>query len=122
MPNAVIVPLPQSARDLIAEYFGVGIPLRPNETTVTVGTSVVGVGKFARQRVAISFANNGTAAIYLGFNAAIATNQGFQLGAGNFLSFNWFNDGELVMQDFFAISGSASQSLYVVESVLTGNT
>ena len=113
---------PQSTRDLLEEVYGACIELRPNETVVTVGTTAAGVGKFARQRVAVLFCNNGTAAIYLGYSSSVSTTQGIQLAPGQSVSFMWPWDGELVMQDYWAISGSASQSLYVLESVLSGNT
>lgn len=116
-----VVFVPQSARDLIAETYGAIVELRPQESVVTVGTSAVAVGKFARQRVAVLFCNNGSVIIYLGFNPAIATGQGIQLAVGQSVSFMWPWDGELVMQDYWAITTSGSQSLYVLESVLSGN-
>lgn len=117
-----VVFVPQSARDLVAEAYGAIIELRPNESVVTVGTSAVAVGTFARQRVAVLFCNNGSAALYIGFSPSVSTTRGIQLAVGQSVSFMWPWDGELVMQDFWAISGSASQSLYCLESVLTGNT
>lgn len=116
------IALPQSARDLIAYYYRNIIELRPNESVVTVGTSAVKVGSFARQRVAVLFCNNGSVAVYLGFSPSVSTTQGIQLAAAQTVSFSWPWDGELVMQDFWAISGSAAQSLYCLESVLSGNT
>src|SRR5690242_9158625 len=103
---AIGVLVPQSARDLIAGYYGFEINLRPQESTVTVGTSAVQVGKFARQRVAVTFSNPGAAAILIGFSPGVTTTNGLTIGAGAFVSYTWSNDGELVMQDFWAISGS----------------
>jgi hypothetical protein len=112
--------VPQSARDLIAQRFGVAIPIAPRESTVTVGTSVVAIGKFARQRVAVSFVNQSSGTITLGMNNAVTTTSGFQLTQGQFLTFQWELDGELVMQDFWAIGSAGGLVLYVLESVLTG--
>jgi hypothetical protein len=113
--------VPQSARDLIAVRYGVAIPIAPRESTVTVGTSVVAVGKFARQRVAVSFVNESNGTINIGFSNAVTTTSGFQLNQNQFLTFQWMTDGELVMNDFFAIGSTGGLVLYVVESVLTGN-
>ena len=113
-------PPTRSARDLIAHFFDREVPIVPRESLVTVGTSLVPVGSYARQRVAIGFSNAGANAIIVGFSSTITASGGYVVPAGGFLSFTWFLDGELVMQDFFAISGTAAQTLYVCESVLIG--
>ena len=114
------MPHARSARDLIQEFFGLTIPIIPRESAVTVGTSAVAIGSYARQRVAITVSNPGINAIIIGFNSGVTTTSGLTVGAGAFVSYNWYRDGELVMLDLWAISGSAAQTLYVCESVLMG--
>jgi hypothetical protein len=116
------VPTPSpfySARGLIESYFGAAIRLQPFETTLTVGTTSVQAGKLSNQRVAITFANCGTNLIVVGLSVGVTATSGFTVAPSGFLSFDWRNDGELVMRDFYAISGTASQTLYICESVLS---
>src|SRR5260370_4212996 len=108
-----------SARGLIKAYFGADIRLQPFETTLSVGTTSVQAGKLSNQRVAITFGNCGSNLIVVGFSAGVTAISGYPVAPNGFLSFTWFLDGELVMRDFFAISGTASQTLYICESVLS---
>lgn len=108
-----------SARGLIKEYFGADIRLQPFETTLTVGTTSVQAGKLANQRVAVTFSNPGSNLIVVGLSAGVTATSGYCVAPSGFLSFTWFLDGELVMRDFWAISGSASQTLYIAESVMS---
>lgn len=108
-----------SARGLIKAYFGADIRLQPFETTLTVGTSAVQAGKLANQRVAITFSNPGSNLIVVGLSAGVTATSGYVVPPSGFLSFTWYLDGELVMRDFWAISGTASQTLYIAESVLS---
>lgn len=110
---------PLSARDLIGLYFGTEIRLQPFETTLTVGTTSVQAGKLSNQRVAVTFSNPGTNVITVGFSPAVTATSGYTVPTGGFLSFTWFLDGELVMRDFWAISGTSSQTLYIAESVMS---
>lgn len=123
MPNATSFQTseklsPLSARDVIAAYFGFQIRLAPRETTVTVGTTAVQATFHANQRVAVTFGNGGANPIIVGFSPGVTTTKGYPIAAGSFLSFTWFLDGELVMYDFWAISGTAAQTLYVCQSIL----
>jgi len=108
-----------SARSLIAFYFGAGIHLQPKETTLTVGTTAVAAGTLANQRVAVTFGNCGSNLIVVGFSAGVTATSGYPVAPSGFISFTWFLDGELVMRDFYAISGTAGQTLYICESVLS---
>jgi len=110
---------PLSARDLISFYFGSQIRLQPKETTLTVGTTAVAAGSLGNQRVAVTFSNPGTTAIVVGLSTGVTSSSGFVVAAGSFLSFTWFLDGELVMQQFYAISSASSQTLYICESVMS---
>lgn len=110
---------PLSARDLIGLYFGTEIRLQPFETTLTVGTTSVQAGKLSNQRVAITFGNCGANLIVVGLSPAVTSTSGYPVAPNGFLSFTWYLDGELVMRDFWAISGTASQTLYIAESVLS---
>jgi len=109
---------PISARDVIAAYFGFQIRLAPRESTVTVGTSAIQATKHGNARVAVTFGNGGANPIIVGFSSAVTTTNGYPIPAGGFLSFTWFLDGELVLYDFWAISGTSAQTLYVCQSIL----
>lgn len=108
-----------SARGLIKEYFGCEIRLQPKETTLTVGTTAVAAGSLGNQRVAVTFSNPGSTAIVLGLSTGVTSSSGFVVPGPGFLSFTWFLDGELVMQQFYAISSAGGQTLYICESVLS---
>jgi ABC-type Mn2+/Zn2+ transport system permease subunit len=113
------VPTARSARELIAFYFGAQIRARPIETAVVVGLTAVPVGTYANTRSAITFGNCGSNLIVVGFSSGVTAAAGYPVPIGGFISFTWFLDNELVMRDFFAISGTAAQTLYVVETVLS---
>jgi hypothetical protein len=108
-----------SARGLIKSYFGADIRLQPFETSLSVGTTAVQAGKLSNQRVAITFSNPGSTLIVVGLSPGVTATSGYVVPSSGFLSFTWFLDGELVMRDFFAISGTAGQTLYICESVLS---
>jgi hypothetical protein len=108
-----------STRGLIESYFGSQIRLAFKETPLSVGTSAVAAGTQANQRVAITFGNCGSVLIVVGLSSGVSATSGFPVPANGFLSFNWFLDGELAMGNFYAISGSSSQTLYICESVLS---
>jgi hypothetical protein len=108
-----------STRSLIAAYYGFPIGLSIKETSLSVGTTAVAAGTQGAQRAAITFGNCGANLIVVGFSPGVTATSGFAVPTGGFLSFNWFIDGELVMGQFYAISGTASQTLYVCESVLS---
>lgn len=108
-----------STRSLIAAYYGFPIGLSIKETALSVGTTAVAAGTQGAQRAAITFGNPGTVQITVGFSAGVTATAGLPVPPGGFLSYNWFIDGELVMGQFYAISGTASQTLYICESVLS---
>jgi hypothetical protein len=108
-----------SARGLIASYFGSEIRLGFKETSLSVGTSAVAAGTQANQRVAITFGNCGSNLIVVGLSSGVVATSGFPVPASGFLTFNWYLDGELAMANFYAISAAASQTLYICESVLS---
>jgi len=110
---------PISVRDLIAAYFGTQIRLQPKETTLTVGMTAVAAGALGNQRVAITFGNCGSTLITVGLSAGVVSGSGYPVAPSSFVSFTWLLDGELVMGQFYAISGSASQTLYICESVMS---
>jgi hypothetical protein len=108
-----------STRGLIASYYGTEIGLSIKETSLSVGTTAVAAGLQGAQRAAITFGNCGSNLIVVGFSAGVTATSGFPVPANGFLSFSWLVDGELVMGQFYAISGSSSQTLYICESVLS---
>lgn len=108
-----------STRTLIEAYFGHKIGLSIKETSLSVGTTAVSAGTQGAQRAAITFGNCGPNLIVVGFGAGVTATSGFPVAANSFLSFNWYLDGELVMGQFYAISGTSGQTLYICESVLS---
>jgi hypothetical protein len=110
---------PLSARGLIDTYYGTQIRLQPFETVLTVGTSSVVAGKLGNQRVAVLYCNPGSTQITLGLSAGVTAGNGYTLGQNGVLRFDWVNDGEMVMQQFYAISSAGGQTLYILESVLS---
>ncbi len=108
-----------STRSLIEAYYGFPIGLSIKETSLSVGTTAVAAGTQGAQRAAITFGNCGSNLIVVGFSGGVTATSGFPVPANGFLTFNWYLDGELVMAQFYAISGTASQTLYICESVLS---
>src|SRR6185437_3442021 len=102
-----------STRTLVEAYFGFQIRLGIKETSLTVGTTAVAAGADGPQRAAITFGNCGSNLIVVGFSPSVTATSGFPVPINGFLTFNWFLDGELVMGQFYAISGSSSQTLYI---------
>lgn len=108
-----------SVRGVIREYYGSEVRLAFKETTLTVGTSAVAAGTQANQRVAVYFGNPGANAIIIGLSASVSATSGMVVGASGNLRFDWVNDGELVMAQFYAISSQAAQTLYICECILS---
>lgn len=108
-----------STRSLNKLYYGAEIRVDPRETTYTIGTAAVAVGKYANQRDEIVFGNPGTTAIIVGFSPGVTATSGIPVAPGGWFSLLWRDDGELVMRDMWAISSLASQTLYVLEAVLS---
>ncbi len=115
-----VVNFPFSARELIAIYFGVGIRTVHRESTPSVGTAAAAVGQWNNVRTAVSLSNASANTIAVGFSSGITTASGFQLAPGQWITFSWFYDQELVMHQLWAIASAASSALYVLESVLSG--
>lgn len=116
------MPLPNviTARELIEIYYGVRITTAPNESSVTVGTSVAKLGSYANTRTAIGISNSGAATVAIGFSTAVTATTGIQIASGGSLFLSWNIDGETVNSDIYAISASTGNVVYVVEYVLSG--
>ena len=110
---------PMSARDLLGLWYGTEIRLQPKETILTVGTSVITAGSLGNQRVAVTFSNPGTQQIVIGLTTSITSTTGLVVPQGGFISFSWPWDGELVMSQFYTVAAAASQTLYIIESVMS---
>lgn len=109
-----------SARELIRFYFGLKLDLRIQESDVSVGTTAVRLGNYANTRTAITLGNTGSALVVIGFNSSVTVTTGIPLASNTWFSLGWAIDNELVLQDLYAISGTAGQTVHVVESVLSG--
>ena len=110
--------LPQSARDLIELYFGTQIRTKQIPSDVTVGTTASQLGTYAHQRTQLIIGNTGSALVVIAFSPSVTVTTGLPLQANTGLSFNWFDDGEMIFDTLYAISGTAGQTVHVIESVL----
>jgi hypothetical protein len=115
----VMLPYPPSARELIQLYFGRQIRLRIQESDVSVGTTAVKLGSYANTRVQLTIGNTGAALVVVGFNPSVTVSTGLPIQSNTGIVFNWVTDNELVMYDLYAISGTAAQTVHVIESVLS---
>ena len=109
-----------SVRELVAANFGFRVPTYARESNPSVGTTVIPIGNYSNVRVAVTVSNPGSNSVYLGYSSAISTTFGFELAAHAWLTWNWYLDGEIVMQQLFAVAAGAGNKLYVVESALIG--
>lgn len=116
------MPLPNviTARELIELYYGTKIAIRVVESDVTVGTSVVQLGKNANIRTGIALCNTGGAAVAVGFNNGVTVTTGIILVTNQSMYLNWQADGEAVSQDLWAISSASGNGVHVIEYVLSG--
>lgn len=104
--------------DALAREFGVSTEPRVNPETGTVGTSVVKVAGNNPNRFALAVINLGTAAVFVAPDRAVSAARGFRLDPnGGSLSLLWRDDGHLVGWEWFAVSGTAGQDVFVIESV-----
>jgi hypothetical protein len=108
-----------SARSLIASYFGAEIRLQPYESDYSVSTTALQIGKRANQRAALYLANTGATVIAFALNSGVTTTTGLILNPTQSVTFTWFLDGEIVALDWYAISSGAGSTLHVIESVLS---
>lgn len=116
------MPLPNviTARELIEIYFGTKVLTRVVESDVSVGTSVVQLGKNANVRTGVALCNTGAAAVAVAFNNGVTVTTGIILVTNQSMFFNWLTDGETVSQDLWAISSGSGNGVHVIEYVLSG--
>lgn len=110
-----------SAQDLLSAFYGSNIITLPHEKDFTVGTSIVTLDP-ARglQAISVAISNTGTPNIFVSFNSAMASPNGFLLQTGGFLSFDWYYDGDLVQKPLYAIGAAGGGTLHVLWRMLTG--
>lgn len=109
---------PPSARQLIGAFFGVEIRTKDIESDVTVGTTPVQLGSYAHIRTGIVIGNTGSALVVVAFNPAVTITTGLPVQSNTGLVFDWYLDQEMVMHELWAISGTAGQTVHVIERVL----
>ena len=120
MPDGVQLDWARDVRQLIALSFDSEIRIYPRESNPTVGTTVIPIGTYSNVRVAVTVSNPGSNSVFLGYSNSITTTFAFELEAHKWVSWVWYLDGELVMQQLFAVAAGAGNKLYVVESTLIG--
>jgi hypothetical protein len=115
----VMLPYPQSARELIELYYGRQIRARIQESSPTATTTPAIIGSWAQVRVEVIVSNTGSNPVNLTFGTVAAGTTGVQLSSGAWFSFSWRDDGELVMWPIYAAATTGTSQLYVCEYVLS---
>ena len=93
-----------------------GGPTTPKLTSATVGTTASRIVLNNPRRVKLTLLNLGASDVYVGFDSSVTTSAGLKLvAATGFLESNASDDGEEVLSEFWAISGSASQTVMISE-------
>lgn len=91
-----------------------GGPTTPSLTSVTVGTNVSRIVLNNPRRVKLLLLNLGASDVYVGFDSSVTTSAGFKLVASTgFLESNAADDGEEVISEMWAISGTLGNTVMV---------
>lgn len=114
------IPNAREARELLEIFFGIKLITKVQESDVSLSSTATKLGSYANTRIAYALSNTGAAAVSFGFTAAVTATTGLQLPAGGSAFFWWLSDGETVNQDVYGISVSGTNSVHVVEYVLSG--
>ena len=93
-----------------------GGPTTPKLTSMTVGTTASRIVTNNPRRVKLTLLNLGASDVYVGFDSSVTPAAGRKLvAATGTLESNASDDGEEVLSEFWAISGSASQTVMISE-------
>jgi hypothetical protein len=93
-----------------------GGPTTYTLTSVSVGTTVTRLVTNNARRVKLLILNLGASDVFVGFNSSVTTSAGLKLVASTgTLESNAVDDGEEVMTELYAISGSGSNTVMVSE-------
>ena len=91
-----------------------GGPTTPSLTSVTVGTSASRIVMNNPRRVKLLLLNLGASDVYVGFDSSVTTSAGIKLVASTgFIESNAADDGEEVLGEMWAISGSSGNTVMI---------
>jgi hypothetical protein len=95
-----------------------GGPCTENELNVTVGTTQTSLANQNPDRVGLVLVNNGAADVLIGLTSAISSTIGIRLTAnGGSATLTIRDDFTLCARQWFGISGSPGNSVYVLEII-----
>ena len=93
-----------------------GGPTTPKLTSATVGTTASRIVTNNPRRVKLTLLNLGASDVYVGFDSSVTTSAGLKLVASTgTLESNASDDGEEVLVELWAISGTAGQTVMISE-------
>lgn len=93
-----------------------GGPTTPKLTSATVGTTASRIVLNNPRRVKLTLLNLGASDVYVGFDSSVTTSSGLKLVASTgTLESNASDDGEEVLVELWAISGTAGQTVMISE-------
>lgn len=110
----------QTARELIASWYGDELVSNIDDSDVTVGTTAILIAKRNGATITRVITNAGAATIFVSSKSSIAANQGIALVAGGTLSVNALEDFDLASCDLYAISASSGNAVHVMHLRLIG--
>lgn len=110
------IPAGAAAAEITARRFGG--PTQIQEADVTIGTSAAAIFGNNPRRVAWTITNRGSADVNVSFQQSVVAGGGFVLAAsGGSIESYVDEDGETVAAALYGISGSAGQTVRVVQTV-----
>jgi hypothetical protein len=110
----------QTARQLLANWYGDELVSNIDESDFTVGTSALLIAKRNGATVTRIITNNGAATIFVSAKPSVAANQGIALVSGGTLGLSALEDLDLASCDLYAISASSGNAVHVIHLRLIG--
>lgn len=110
-----------SARDLLASYYGSELVSNLDESDTTVGTTAVRIARQDPANVARDITNNGANPIAFSSKPQVTATTGIQLAPGQTAYIFVLGDLDLAFCDLWAISADAGNSVHVVNTQLIGD-
>lgn len=111
---------PSTAVGLVSQWYGSRVRTRRVINDFTVTTAALRLCTADSSRVLLSITNWGTVAIAFGENRNITATTGISLAPGATVTLEWLTDLDLQCTEIWAIAGSSSNAIHVVESLLVG--
>ena len=104
-----------SAWKYIAKRYGMRIKAEFSPKTISVGTTAKKILDVNADRLFFIIVNNGSYAVFVGPHADVSTTKGLKIAPnGGTMISDIDNDGDLTLQEWWAISESGTNTLYVM--------